>query len=379
MCLAATERLIRRFLEATEDKLENDTSTGVQLNPQAAIVYLDMHRALNNVPDVSTFFFGSEVYHPVCWAYDVPVVSVRDAVWPVKEAPRPELWETKVGAHPLWSGHQIVADLLAFTWTLASNRSHWGITTQLLNHSSVIAVPEHQHFKTGSLKGAPYIFGSSSSHDELEVCPGGKYLSTPPSLASGLMPSRSDTKGWQHVDHNGKIGWEYSLVNASEQQHLRLNNESASANSSLSMRRQLKSKFKSTTPKHLGRFPLDRFPPMPELPPAYRSPLPGIISFPGRFKADNPGLLVEYLRSYANYGQAIVFVTESKNQSRGLIASRYALPKEDIFVGPSYAALEARARALLRLAWINHRYVRLCQKIVRHEDIHVPSKRVNFR
>jgi hypothetical protein len=118
---------------------------------------------------------------------------------------------------------------------------------------------------------------------------------------------------------------------------------------------------------------------MPELPPAYRSPLPGIISFPGRFKADNPGLLVEYLRSYANYGQAIVFVTESKNQSRGLIASRYALPKEDIFVGPSYDALEARARALLRLAWINHRYVRLCQKIVRHEDIHVPSKRVNFR
>lgn len=380
MCRAATERLVRRFLEATEVKLGNESSVNTRLNPHAAIVYLDVHRSLNNVPDVSTYSFGSEVYHPVCRAYGVPVASVHDAVWPIRESPRPELWETKAGAHPLWSGHQLIADLLAFTWTLASNRSLRNVTTRLLNRSNATTFPEHQFLTTGHLKGAPYLFGSTGGHDKLEICPGGKYLSTPPSTASGLKPSRLDTQGWQHIDHNGKVGWEYSLVNASKQQQ-RSNNESDDAtDSSSSMQRQLRSKSKSSTPKHLGRFPLlERYPPIPELPPTFRDPLPGIISFPGRFKAENPGLLVEYLRSYANYGQAIVFVTESKNQSQGVIASRYARPKEDIFVGPSYAALEVRARALLRLAWINHRFARLCQKVVRHEDIHVPNKRVNYR
>ena len=60
-----------------------------------------------------SFSFPNNVYHEVCAAYGVPVVSVKDAIWPTLETPpRREIWLTKNGAHPLWSGHQLITDVV---------------------------------------------------------------------------------------------------------------------------------------------------------------------------------------------------------------------------------------------------------------------------
>jgi hypothetical protein len=456
------------------------------MDPKAALLYLDVHRALDNVPDVTTFGFGSEVYHPVCKAYGVPVVSVRDAVWPVKASPRPELWATKAGAHPLWSGHQLIADLLAFAWTVAANRSLWGVVTQLLDPpappsstSAPAVVPVvRMATATGSVQGAPYLFEDAGSR-ELEACPDGKYLSAPPTAVDWLKPSRSDTKGWQYVDHNGKLGWEYTLAAVSKQRR-RLGFVNASDGAELTRRRLKligkKIKIKSRRPQsqlgllqtgldaflgkservlmpppsspvnsnssapelreihdlrqalsyavkekkagllqfieivhgpftaaqallesgklasgnniskestaelrelcHVALLAHNERNPVPMVPPKILETLPGIISFPGRFKANSPGLLVEFLRSYANYGQAIVFVTASVGATRN--ASSSARP-DAAAARPSYAELEARARDTLRLAWVDHRFVNVCKQALNQENAHKGSKIINYR
>jgi len=485
MSRAATERLIRRFLEATEassSSSRGSSSEKSHQDPKAAILYLDVHRALDSVPDLTTFSFGSDVYHPVCRAYGVPVVSVHDAVWPVRDSPRPKLWETKAGAHPLWSGHQLITDLLAFTWISAGNRSLWGVSA----HQLKAQAPETTHTpavaaaavalsqETSTVRGAPYIFGSAGNH-EADVCPDGKYVSPPPSSADWLKPSRSDTKGWQLVDYNGKQGWEYTLVEESKKGRRYLQYLTNAINGSWFAHRQLKALSKTIGLKGRKRYSPGNqkaSPPRPELHPSllvantndlqdiqdlkqayvyavkelkadkiqfneivrgpltkavailesgklvsgekldqksfailrelchatvleyiYRNPipsappklhktLPGIISFPGRFKADNPGLLVEYLRSYANYGQAIVFVTaNSKDSCLGCntTSNQSVLHGEAVKTRPSYEELEDRARAMLRLAWIDHRYTTQCKQALNEESNHRGSKITNYR
>jgi hypothetical protein len=492
MSRAATERLIRRFLEATEAASSSSSSSSSSSNsrrtsseksrqdPQAAILYLDVHRALDKVPDTTTFSFGSEVYHPVCRAYGVPVVSVRDAVWPVKDAPRPELWDTKAGAHPLWSGHQLITDLLAFTWISASNRSLWGFSTQQLKaqtHASPLASAlaprkELPQAATGTVLGAPYIFGSSGNH-EADVCPDGKYLSAPPSSVDWLKPSRSDTKGWQMVDYNGKLGWEYSLVEESKKRrHLQYLGDAfnitwfthrqlkaLSKTISLKSRKRYSGGKQNSTPRlelppallitntselqeiqdlrqayiyatkeiktdkvqflEIVRSPLAKAlalldgemltdgerlshhnasvlrelcyaivlehiyrNPLPSVPPKILKNLPGIISFPGRFKASSPGLLVEYLRSYANYGQAIVFVTANSKDPHlegNAMTNESASSEEATTRKPSYDELESRARDMLRLAWIDHRFITQCKQALNEESNHKGSKFTNYR
>ena len=392
MCRTTTERLIRRFLEAIEEAKEagprSRSARRLHLNPQAALLFLDVHRGMRNAPDEKTISFGAEVYHSVCRAYDVPLVSVRDAIWPEMIPIRPDLWDTTKGPHPTWSGHQLIADVLAFSWTLAGKQSLRGVSGHLLDSQASVPepatdVPMLLRNTTSSIQKAPYLFESARSN-ELNVCPGSKYLSNPPSVAAGgLKPSRPDTNGWQLVDHNGKVGWEYSLVNVSKPHHVHLNNESVVTNSSLSTRRHLKLKDKRNTQKHRGPSSSDRVaaPPVQPLPLANRNEhvedLPGIISFPGRFKADDPGLLVEYLRSYANYGQAIVFVTTNMSQPRDRVVKKDNMPVAAA-VWPSYAELESRARAMLRLAWADHRFVSLCTR-AKTKNINDKEKRINFR
>jgi len=104
---------------------------------------------------------------------------------------------------------------------------------------------------------------------------------------------------------------------------------------------------------------------VPSVPPESLKTLPGIVSFPGRFKVDNPGLLVEYLRSYANYGQAIVFITANccNLLPEGDVKSNQrVLHDEAMKTRPSYEELEDRARAMLRLAWIDHRFTTQCKQ-----------------
>ena len=166
----------------TEAKPGTDTVPGVHLNPQAALLYLDLPRGQNSVPDRFSISFGTEVYHPVCRAYGVPVVSVRNAIWPDNAPPRPGLWDTYKGPHPTWSGHQLITDILAFAWTVAANQSLLEIKSHMedpdapVSSAAMGALPPQQNTTT-SVQDSPYLFESAGSN-ELNVCPGGKYLSS---------------------------------------------------------------------------------------------------------------------------------------------------------------------------------------------------------
>jgi lysophospholipase L1-like esterase len=92
MMRSATELLIRKFLQHNE-----------VMKTKNAMMYLVLQRSF----DERSYFYPSEVYYPVCKAYGIPVVSVRDAIWPNQEVKRESLWVTKSGAHPIWFGHQV--------------------------------------------------------------------------------------------------------------------------------------------------------------------------------------------------------------------------------------------------------------------------------
>ena len=213
MCRSATERLIRRFLEAAKDTLRNESSAESTADPQAAILYLDVHRGLKNAPDGNT-------------------ISL-------------------------------------------SNRSLWRVSTHHLNaqtyesDESIDAPAKMLPLATDTLRGDPYIFGSIGNH-EADVCPDGKYVSPPPSSADWLKPSRSDTKGWQLVDYNGKVGWECTLVEESNKGRRYLQYLTDAINRTWLTHRNLKAKGRSSSRKRPKRISAGKqsTPSRPELPPA---------------------------------------------------------------------------------------------------------------
>ena len=138
MMRAATEQLVRRLLLRAEQRGEESF----------ALLYLAMQRSWEN----ASYAFADEVYSPVCAAYGVPVVSVRDALWPDVALPvthaQARLWQTKNGAHPSWHGHQLVADLLALTLAHADHQwtslfGHYDLSIPLLVHHADRISPDH--------------------------------------------------------------------------------------------------------------------------------------------------------------------------------------------------------------------------------------------
>ncbi|KAL1511735.1 hypothetical protein AB1Y20_005023 [Prymnesium parvum] len=65
--------------------------------------------------------------------YGLPLVSYRDAVWPVREEvkmqqlPHPGVFAHAYdnAAHPLWWTHQLIADVLAYAWSPSSRTERW--------------------------------------------------------------------------------------------------------------------------------------------------------------------------------------------------------------------------------------------------------------
>lgn len=170
MMRAATELLIRKFLQHSEAQEIGN-----------AIMYVVLQRSF----DDRSYAYPSQVYYPVCRHYGVPVVSIRDAIWPDREVKREELWVTKSGAHPVWFDHQLMCDILAYSWTLAERE---GI---------LIGEPP-------PVTGSDLKFGASSLSSG-DVCLNKKMIGS-----KGLIPVREPGEGWSKVE-GSKAGWEYNL------------------------------------------------------------------------------------------------------------------------------------------------------------------------
>jgi len=218
---------------------------------------------------------------------------------------------TKLGAHPTWVGHQFYADILAFIFIAIENNS-----TQASHNGSPLVHPEE-----------PFRFPTVGSA-ALDVCSHHQDILSPsPGSPTWLKPSRVEL-GWRLVDHNGKVGWEYDLL-----RHGNGSIDGSSSATTMGQRRRHPGSGLRNSRSHsnvqLGRNgkgghrgTASRLPPiphsesnsnttieMPVLPEKISSQeRPAIISFPLNFKVSAPGLVVDYLRSFENYGAAVVWV-----------------------------------------------------------------------
>lgn len=251
---AATERLIKGFYAYNEKRSQHG-------NPPAAMMYVAMHRVAQDEPlmDNRSYHFTDNVYYPVCSAYGIPVVSIRDAVWPeLNDRSRLSVWETVSGAHPIWSGHQLTADLMSYAW--------------------VAAISDHTKYKE-ELFHSPLMFQSG---ENLDVC-------TKPLPKSwqgkSPVPVQTDLKHWTWDDHNGKVGWQYKAPSTSHR--LAMTNQPLTTHNN-----------DSVAPTYSDLFG--------------KLVLPEIISFNMKFDVHSPGISVEHLRSYEGFGQVCMWITRKK-------------------------------------------------------------------
>eukprot|EP00613_Pedinella_sp_CCMP2098_P028856 CAMPEP_0171704342 /NCGR_PEP_ID=MMETSP0991-20121206/12617_1 /TAXON_ID=483369 /ORGANISM="non described non described, Strain CCMP2098" /LENGTH=719 /DNA_ID=CAMNT_0012293823 /DNA_START=1658 /DNA_END=3817 /DNA_ORIENTATION=- len=370
MMRASNERLVRRFLE---NKIP--PKRGVASKGSPALMYVVLQRSWEN----SSYAFSREVYEPVCEHYGIPLVSVRDAVWPdVNVIRNPAVWETINGAHPIWKGHQLVTDVLAFVWT-AAEATVASTTPGMIVQNSTFLIPNESRAYKHSL-ASPVRFPSVGV-TALDACPAGKYLSPPIGSSERLVPSRVGN-GWAWVDQNGKAGWQFDMsakpaaevkavtrrlstvgqpirFNLNPQRRLRnarkkhANNDVLSAYVKSGQAVKVEPRLLPTANSSMSSASTVDEPVLPQ-PPRYTitEPLLGIISFPVRFDRNNPGLLVEYIKSYANFGQAVVWVT--KNDETSTTAK---FPSHGLL--PPY--IKSSAETMLSYAWNNKEFSEACK------------------
>jgi hypothetical protein len=365
MMRAANERLVRRFLEYVPPH------HAISKAAAPALMYVVLQRSWEN----ASYTFSREVYEPVCRHYNIPLVSVRDVLWPdVNVVRNPSVWQTINGAHPNWKGHQLITDVLSFVWTVAEATA-----------SSTAEVPHESKQVQRHKLGSPFQFPSVGV-SALDACPGGKYLSPPIGSAERLQPSRVGS-GWAWVDHNGKTGWQYDKPSVEKQphpnqppapthplsqrretmiypqanpepQHRRLRNTRRKNNVLLSyVKSGQAANIEPRLPGNSTSEPGALVAAIIPQPPKYeaKEPLPGIISFPLRFDIRNPGLLVEYIKSYSNFGEAVFWATRGRGDSN-LNSTTDSNP------GVLPPHLKSTAEAMLSLAWSNRQFTGVCKR-----------------
>lgn len=321
---ASTERLIKGFYAYNQKRAQHGM-------PLAAIVYVAMHRVAQDEPlfDNRSYHFSDEVYYPVCKAYGVPVISVRDAVWPsLEDRSRLDVWETQHGAHPKWSGHQLVADLASFAWAAAVTELIVDPTPDLVttgikavNTTEEIEAEIYSQLKDEQeeMAAKPLMFQFG---DLDNVCP--RPLPPPKSWKGKLLvPVRpAELRDWTWHDHNGKVGWQYYTESDTEQK-LAMTAHKLTYHNNNSLPPTFSSHFAQLS-------------------------LPEILSFNTQFDLHSPGVSVEHLRSYEGFGQVCMWIT------RGSIDK---------------AELEKTARHALYLAWSNYLMRKFCVELINRSTV----------
>ena len=140
-------------------------------------------------------------YLPVASAYGLTVVSYMSAIWPAggEPAARDPFWH---GNHPDSSRHQLLADCLAYAWAAVEQQHDKG--------------DDHASSKGGSTLGQPR-FQTSSMSDFVTACEGGwkSVASMDESIATGVE-ALAGLPGWNLI--NGlpttglarvKAGWQF--------------------------------------------------------------------------------------------------------------------------------------------------------------------------
>lgn len=95
-------------------------------HPQAALLLFEplctVEHAIAKV-DTAQCYDTQEAHVAAANAFQVPVVSYRDVVWPASERhspPKAQFWCCNHTSHPRWEAHQLMADVLAHACAMAS-------------------------------------------------------------------------------------------------------------------------------------------------------------------------------------------------------------------------------------------------------------------
>lgn len=271
----------------------------LMLPSRPAVLYLSMSRGFQ-YKDEASYAQQNEIALPVARAYGLPMVSYRDAVWPVVSDTSAETRHVYDSArdqknHVMWYVHQLIADCMAYSW--AAIEASMGGRSYDSSLDPIPPLPEEQRFADDAL-------------DALDPCPGGwlTVLSDEQSLrGAGVPASHGETPSpWEYDDARvGKQGW---LMNASR------SSLATRINHTLAMR------------------DLEEGASLPLEP----------ISFRVRF-GEHPRLVVKVMKSYANFGRALWWI--DGNQSNALDAHH----EHDRFIrhcAATYKYCNARAAAI---------------------------------
>lgn len=263
------------------------------LPKRPALLILSLFRRLDQSRD--QYEFEDNVYARVAAAYNVTLVSYRSAVWPrFEEVPSSKFWNGH-GVHPFWYIHQLIADLMAYACEVAM------VSQKDLS-------PRYD-VTTNDALGPPLF--SDSFINSLDTCE--QALTSYDHQNGNLKVAgrRGAASHWSYWDlRRGKEGWQFTAP----LEATRNNKESQEQKSrSLKMRqpKPLRKAARSNARRNVARNNV-----MAQAGSAPGHPLLGVyegISFEMNFSS-SPGLVVTFLRSYENFGQAVVSIDGNEAQ-----------------------------------------------------------------
>ena len=148
-------------------------------------------------------------------AYDIPLVSYRDVVWPERAfVADSNLFQTEITIHPAPHIHQLIADLLSFWWWRASALL-LGVTLPLLGQPPPpqASLPPPRFQPTNAYETCESASDANESH-----LSGPTIATFPASSAARLSPQHGEGEeprsgGWRfETSRRSKEGWLYSAT-----------------------------------------------------------------------------------------------------------------------------------------------------------------------
>ena len=243
----------------------------LQLPSKPAVIYMASMRNVS-AAESKTYHMQTDAAEPVVRRYGLGMVSFRDAIWPsIDDTSRSHLFEViphSVHVSP-WT-HQLITDCLCYFWSTIDALAYRYRVELDSNSPSVDSI--------GTSAPVPEAVFLRASSDVLAPCEGGWKT-----LLRFHRNSPEETQTPPHDAHEVGDGWSYTTTRPTKEgwefDALHVGNRSRAA-------------LVSERAEHVSGADLTR--------------LHKPIAFKMRF-GPQPRLVISYLRSYANYGRALVW------------------------------------------------------------------------
>ena len=248
----------------------------VLLPSKPAVVYLAGMRNFS-ARESATYHVQAEAVEPVCKRYGVAVVSYRDAIWPNASDTSlnaSHLYDTYPTAwwHPTPWTHQLIADTLCYFWVIIDELARRGLASNWTRDGSESEAMED--FSPAFLR---------ATDDVLSPCEGGWKTV----LRFHRVSSDEALDVSRHI-HGRSVGWNFT------------SERSMKEGWEFDARSYLPDQTSSVAAAAAARSG------------GMQARLLEPISFRMRFSNEKPRLVVTHMRSYSNFGRALVWIDDEE-------------------------------------------------------------------